>query len=55
MVAAEILLGVGMGSWMSSGPTYIIDLAPVEMRATYLAANKAAFGLSSFIGNLLGG
>ena len=40
---------------MSSDPTYIIDLAPLEMRATYLAANTAAFGLSSFIGNLLGG
>ncbi len=55
IAAAEILLGLGMGAWMSSGPTYIIDLAPVEMRATYLAANTAAFGLSSFIGNLLGG
>jgi MFS family permease len=55
IAAAEILLGLGMGAWMSSGPTYIIDLAPVEMRATYLAVNTAAFGLSSFIGNLLGG
>lgn len=52
---AEILLGLGMGAWMSSGPTYIIDLAPVEMRATYLAANTAVFGLASFMGNLLGG
>jgi MFS family permease len=52
---AEILLGLGMGAWMSSGPTYVIDLAPVEMRATYLATNTAVFGLASFMGNLLGG
>jgi MFS family permease len=55
VAAAEILLGLGMGAWLSSGPTYIIDLAPVEMRATYLAMNTAVFGLSSFMGNLLGG
>ena len=55
IAVAEILLGLGMGAWMSSGPTYIIDLAPVEMRATYLAANTALFGLASFMGNLLGG
>ena len=55
IAVAEILLGLGMGAWMSSGPTYIIDLAPVEMRATYLAANTAVFGLASFMGNLLGG
>jgi MFS family permease len=48
-------MGFGMGAWMSSEPTYIIDLAPVEMRATYLAANTAVFGVATFIGNLLGG
>jgi MFS family permease len=52
---SEIIMGLGMGAWMSSGPTYIIDLAPVEMRATYLAANTAVFGVATFIGNLLGG
>ena len=55
IAVAEVLLGLGMGAWMSSGPTYIIDLAPVEMRATYLAANTAVFGLATFFGNLLGG
>ena len=55
VAVAEILLGLGMGSWLSSGPTYIIDLAPVQMRATYLAMNTAVFGLSSLMGNLLGG
>jgi MFS family permease len=52
---SEVIMGFGMGAWMSSGPTYIIDLAPVEMRATYLAANTAVFGVATFIGNLLGG
>lgn len=52
---AEIILGVSMGAWMSSGPTYIIDLAPVELRATYLAANTAMFGVAAFFGNLIGG
>ncbi len=52
---SEAIMGLGMGAWMSSGPTYIIDLAPVEMRATYLAANTAVFGVATFIGNLLGG
>lgn len=55
VAAAEILLGLGMGAWLNSGPTYIIDLAPVEMRATYLATNTAVFGLAFFMGNLLGG
>jgi MFS family permease len=52
---SEVIMGLGMGAWMSSGPTYIIDLAPVEMRATYLAANTAVFGVATFMGNLLGG
>lgn len=52
---SEIIMGLGMGAWMSSGPTYIIDLAPEEMRATYLAANTAVFGVATFVGNLLGG
>jgi MFS family permease len=55
IVLADVILGVGMGAWMSSGPTYIIDIAPSELRATYLAANTAVFGLSAFVGNLAGG
>ena len=55
ILVAEAMLGVGMGAWMSSGPTYIMDMAPLEMRATYIAANTAVFGVSSFIGNLAGG
>ncbi len=55
IVVADVILGVGLGAWMSSGPTYIIDIAPRELRATYLAANTAVFGVSTFVGNLVGG
>jgi MFS family permease len=54
IVVAEIFLGIGMGAWMSSESTYVIDLAPGELRATYLAASATAFGLASFGGSLLG-
>jgi len=52
---AEVILGVGMGAWMSSSPTYIVDLASEELRATYLATNTTIFGTSAFIGSLVGG
>ncbi len=55
ILMAEVILGIGMGAWMSSSPTYIIDLAPEELRATYLATNTAIFGISAFIGSLTGG
>jgi MFS family permease len=54
IVVAEVFLGMGMGAWMSSESTYVIDLAPGELRATYLAASATAFGLASFVGSLLG-
>ncbi len=52
---AELFLGVGMAAWQSSESTYIIDLAPGDLRATYLASSTAAFGVASFIGSNLGG
>ena len=52
---ADVILGLGMAAWMSSGPTYVIDLAPMDMRATYLAANTAVFGVAAFFGNLASG
>jgi len=52
---AEVLLGVGMAAWMSSESTYIIDMAPGELRATYLAMSTAAFGVASFLGSNLSG
>lgn len=51
----EFFLGFGMAAWMSSESTYVIDLAPGELRATYLASSTAAFGVASFIGANLGG
>jgi MFS family permease len=51
---AEMFLGLGMAAWQSSESTYIIDLAPGDLRATYLASSTAAFGLASFIGSNLG-
>jgi MFS family permease len=51
----ELFLGFGMAAWMSSESIYIIDLAPGELRATYLASSTAAFGIASFIGSNLGG
>ncbi len=52
---AELFLGLGMAAWQSSESTYIIDLAPGDLRATYLASSTAAFGLASFIGSNMGG
>lgn len=51
----ELFLGFGMAAWMSSESTYIIDLAPGDLRATYLASSTAAFGAASFIGANMGG
>jgi MFS family permease len=55
IAVGEFFLGFGMAAWMSSESTYIIDLAPSELRATYLASSTAAFGVASFIGSNLGG
>lgn len=52
---AELFLGVGMAAWMSSESTYVIDLAPGDLRATYLASSTTAFGIATFIGSNLGG
>ena len=55
IAVAELFLGVGMAAWQSSESTYIIDLAPGDLRATYLASSTAAFGIASFLGSNLGG
>lgn len=55
VVLAETILGIGMAAWITSESTYVIDMAPGEMRATYLAASTTAFGVASFLGSLLGG
>lgn len=55
ILMGELVLGLAWGTWMSSDSTYLIDLAPREHRATYIATNMAVFGLSFFIGSLTGG
>ena len=40
---------------MSSESTYVIDLAPKDLRATYLASSTTAFGLATFIGSNISG
>ncbi len=52
---AELFLGVGMAAWMSSESTYVIDLAPGDLRATYLASSTTAFGVACFIGSNVSG
>ena len=52
---AELFLGVGMAAWMISESTYVIDLAPGDLRATYLASSMTAFGIATFIGSNVGG
>lgn len=51
----EALSGLGIASWLSSQSTYIIDIAPQHLRATYLASSMAAIGVATFIGSNLGG
>ena len=55
IAASELFLGVGMAAWMSSESTYMIDLAPGELRATYLASSTASFGVAAFIGSTVSG
>ncbi|MFP3951267.1 MAG: MFS transporter [Candidatus Bathyarchaeia archaeon] len=55
IVLSEFIMGIGMGAWGSSESTYTIDLAPRDLRGTYLAASTTAFGLASFAGSLVGG
>ncbi len=52
---AELFLGVGMAAWMSSESTYVIDLAPGDLRATYLASSTTAFGVACFLGSNVSG
>lgn len=55
IILAEVIIGIVMGAWMISEPTYLIDMAPQELRATYLAVNTTVFGISAFLGSLIGG
>ena len=51
----EAISGLGIASWLSSQSTYIIDIAPIHLRATYLASSMTTIGVATFIGSNLGG
>jgi MFS family permease len=51
----EAITGFGIASWLSTQATYIIDIAPQRLRATYLASSMASIGVATCIGSNLGG
>ncbi|MFA5869291.1 MAG: MFS transporter [Candidatus Bathyarchaeia archaeon] len=51
IVAIEALVGVALAAWSCGQSTYIIDIAPPRLRATYLAASMTAVGVSNFLGS----
>lgn len=55
IVAVEAFIGVALAAWSSGQSTYIIDLAPQKLRATYLAASMTAVGVSNFLGSYVMG
>jgi MFS family permease len=55
IVAIEALVGVALASWNSGQATYVLDIAPRGLRATYLAAGVAATGVSNFLGSTISG
>jgi MFS family permease len=55
IVAIEALVGVALAAWSSGQSTYMIDLAPPKLRATYLAASMTAVGVSNFLGSYVMG
>ncbi len=55
IVAIEALVGVALASWNSGQATYVLDIAPRGLRATYLAAGVAATGVSNFLWSAISG
>lgn len=55
IAAVEAISGLAISSWLSAQATYLIDIAPRKLRATYLASSMAAIGVATFIGSNLGG
>jgi MFS family permease len=51
IVAVEAFIGIALAAWLSGQSTYILDLAPQRLRATYLAMSMTAVGVSTFIGS----
>lgn len=55
IAAVEAVSGLAISSWFSAQSTYMIDLAPRRLRATYLASSMASIGVATFIGSNIGG
>ncbi len=51
----EAFVGIELAAWACGQSTYIIDIAPAKLRATYLAASMTAVGVSNFLGSYLMG
>ena len=55
IAAVEAISGLAISSWLSAQSTYMLDIAPRKLRATYLASSMAVIGVATFIGSNLGG
>jgi MFS family permease len=55
IVLIEAFVGIELSAWACGQSTYIIDIAPSKLRATYLAASVTAVGVSNFLGSYLMG
>ncbi len=55
IVIVEAFVGIELAAWACGQSTYIIDIAPSRLRATYLAASMTATGVSNFLGSYLMG
>jgi MFS family permease len=55
IVIIEAFVGIELAAWACGQSTYIIDIAPAKLRATYLAASMTAVGVSNFLGSYLMG
>ncbi len=55
IVAVEAFVGIELAAWACGQSTYIIDIAPSRLRATYLAASMTAVGVSNFLGSYIMG
>jgi MFS family permease len=55
VVAIEAFVGVELAAWACGQSTYIIDIAPPRMRATYLAASMTSYGVATFLGSYVMG
>jgi MFS family permease len=55
LLAIHVILSAFISAVMVTTTTYILDSAPVTRRATYTASHNLIFGISTFLGSLVGG